>query len=309
MNSSQLHSLTHPMVRALGWILFGPPLLRSPNPSNLAIKNFFDLGLSTPEKAETRLLELNATPQALTKWLADKPTRRVGHLFEHLVHYWLQFETDAEIIETQKQLFEGDRTIGEIDFLLRFENRIIHIETTIKFYLQTQPNSEWSNFVGPNTKDNLARKTLHLTQKQLPLGSHPQLLEQWNLDSPPESWAMMKGFLFYPADSSTPFPTPDGIDPNHPKGIWTRSNDLPFHLHPRLQHWAILPKPHWIGPSQFQPNSDQVLTIASITPRISSHFESHDAALLMVGLSQTSQGTFEETLRIMVVHPRWPSFA
>ena len=219
MNTDSIKNFKHPEVRALAWTLLGPPLLRSPTPLALSMTNLFELGICTPEYCLERLIQLDKDPTKLRSWLGQHSTKRVGRYFESLVHYWLHCETSAELLAAGQQIRDEHSTIGEIDFLLRFEGRVIHIETAIKFYLQAQANPQWQDFLGPTTAhDSLWKKTCHLAQKQLPLGHHEQTLKRWELDVAPASYALIKGYLFYPWSEFSPAQELNGIARSHPEG-------------------------------------------------------------------------------------------
>ena len=105
----------------------------------------------------------------LQDFCARNPHSTVGRYFESLVYYWIKYIRGLEVLVCNKQIKRAGRTIGEIDLVFRDEqDRLVHWETAVKFFLYfPHPHSFSSDYVGPNTRDNLDRKIHHLFGHQL----------------------------------------------------------------------------------------------------------------------------------------------
>lgn len=95
---------------------------------------------------------------------------RLGKYVERFVAYQYEQDADIEIIDQNIQIQEDKRTLGEIDFLIRKNEQVIHVETVYKFYLYHHSSIEELHcWVGPNRKDSLIEKLDKLQDKQLPI--------------------------------------------------------------------------------------------------------------------------------------------
>ena len=105
----------------------------------------------------------------LQGFLAKNPHNTVGRYFESLVYYWIKYVRGLEVLVCNEQIKRSGRTVGEIDLVFRNEQyRLVHWETAVKFFLHLpQPHSFSSDYVGPNSRDNLDKKMNHLFGHQL----------------------------------------------------------------------------------------------------------------------------------------------
>ncbi|NNK21559.1 MAG: DUF1853 family protein, partial [Flavobacteriaceae bacterium] len=85
------------------------------------------------------------------------PSRmRLGHKMELVFNAAMEKQSSYELIERNIVIQRGNRTLGELDFLLRdtSDNSLIHLELTYKFYLIDNEISEpIYRLVGPNRRD------------------------------------------------------------------------------------------------------------------------------------------------------------
>lgn len=95
----------------------------------------------------------------------------LGKRVEQFVITELQQYKDIRILIKNAQIQNQKITIGEIDCLLTFEEKPIHLEIIYKFYVYDSSigNTELDHWIGPNKKDNLLKKLYKLKEKQLPL--------------------------------------------------------------------------------------------------------------------------------------------
>ena len=104
---------------------------------------------------------------------------RLGKLVERFVYYELEQNPSFEMLAKSLQVIKDKVTIGEIDCLIKHLESFIHLEIVYKFYLYdaSKGTLEIDKWIGPNRNDSLTQKLNKLTQKQLPLISHPRTKE------------------------------------------------------------------------------------------------------------------------------------
>jgi len=101
---------------------------------------------------------------------------RLGKRVERFVCNELNQYKTITVLKENIQIQDGNTTIGEIDCLLKQQNKPIHLEIVYKFYLydKTVGSTELEHWIGPNRKDSLIKKLTKLKGKQLPLLFKPQ---------------------------------------------------------------------------------------------------------------------------------------
>lgn len=97
--------------------------------------------------------------------------RRLGQLAEQFVFNQIETHNDAELLAENIQIQHNKNTLGELDALILFDGKPIHLEIIYKFYVYDDSisNSEIGCWIGPNRKDSLIEKLDKLKEKQLPL--------------------------------------------------------------------------------------------------------------------------------------------
>ena len=107
---------------------------------------------------------------------------RLGHLVEQLVFVCLRENKNIELLETNIQIIQDKKTIGELDCLIIDKGKPIHLEIVYKFYLfdPSISGNEIDSWIGPNRNDSLKQKLAKLKTKQMPLLSHPKSNETLN---------------------------------------------------------------------------------------------------------------------------------
>ena len=259
-------------------------------------------------KALDKLHQLEEDPTPLLSYLEQLSSHRVGRYFEVLTHFWLEYLTEFEVIASNLQLKDGKRTLGEIDFLFRGNEQIIHWETAVKYFLQLTPDCQEHEFIGPNTSDNLASKKERLFKKQLPRSTQENLNRE--LDNLTESdsiqrQAFVKGWLFYRELYETDNDCLSTLNPHHLRGFWIRHHqeELPEQTEDAL--WAVLTKPYWLAP-RLAPSSNGLLPRPKLIDLLQSHFSSRQTPILVAQLKPCDSG-YLETLRGFIVQPQWPN--
>ncbi|MCG1036722.1 DUF1853 family protein [Polaribacter sargassicola] len=96
---------------------------------------------------------------------------RLGKYIERFVSYQLQQDNSIKILCENIQIQKEKITLGELDCIIKKNEKPIHLEVIYKFYLydDTVGFSEIEHFIGPNRKDSLIEKLKKLHDKQLPL--------------------------------------------------------------------------------------------------------------------------------------------
>lgn len=98
------------------------------------------------------------------------PTIRLGHQVEFVFLQILKNHPEYEVLAHSIQIKQGNKTIGELDFLMRHKNKVYHIELSCKFYLIDPAITEpIHRLVGPNRGDMFFTKLDKTKEQQLPL--------------------------------------------------------------------------------------------------------------------------------------------
>ena len=133
---------------------------------------------------------------------------RLGKQIESFVDFQLLHTPGTEILAKNLQIIHNKQTLGEIDFLIRFNQTPIHLEVVYKFYLYNPSvgTAELDHWIGPNNKDCLLYKLEKFKTKQLPLlykAETQPYLKHLNL-TPEEikQYVCFKAQLFVPFNSS-----------------------------------------------------------------------------------------------------------
>lgn len=129
-----------------------------------------------------------------------------GKKMEGVVECYFQQCQRFDLVAKGVQVINGKTTLGELDFLVRQNQIIYHIELATKFYLYDASLSEnpTENWIGPNRKDFLYLKMDKLANGQLPLlhegATQAKLRELLPLDdvSAIEQRVIFKANLFVP---------------------------------------------------------------------------------------------------------------
>ena len=301
-----LETFKHPSVRDLAWIIASPTILQA-NTAKHPIFSAKDCSNAFTQ-VFSKLQKLDEDPAPLLSYLEQLPGHRVGRYFEVLIKYWLQHLTGLEVVASNLQLKEGKQTLGEIDFLFRENEQLVHWEVAVKYYLQLAPDCEDHEYIGPNPADNLTSKLDRLFEKQLPRSTRQNLeLELGNLDGfdSIKRQAFVKGWLFYRGFPETPRSCPSSLNPDHLKGFWIRhgEDELPPQTHNAL--WTLLEKPYWLAP-KLSATTDGLITRDQLELLLESHFNNRGSPVLIAQLESCASG-YTEKLRGFVVAPQWPN--
>ena len=101
---------------------------------------------------------------------------RLGHQMEYVFKQLVEHSSDYQVLVHNLPIREGERTLGEIDFILEdtTNDQLVHVELTYKFYLIDPAISEpIHRLIGPNRRDQFFAKMEKFKNKQFPLTHSP----------------------------------------------------------------------------------------------------------------------------------------
>lgn len=193
------------------------------------------------------LKKLDQHPQKLTEFLQTKKHAKLGWYAEHLMEYFLTSYSDFKLWGSNIQLFDGNVTTGEVDFIVENlqKGKLIQIELATKFYLSYTGNVEQKSlFIGPNARDNFERKYLHLINNQLLSKTPTEIKNITNGRKIDYTVPWVKGVLFYPINQRKRPSHESWIAPNHLYGWYCHYSDL---LESNTQTLTVYKKMDWLG--------------------------------------------------------------
>jgi len=239
--------------------------------------------------------ELGRTP-----W---RPIPVVGRYFEHIVHAGLSSLKGLRNIHRNIMVREGGRTLGEIDFLMTFDDGLmIQVECCYKCYLSYPDSSspgKWT-FIGPDPRDSLERKRRRMMTVQLPLRSprHPSC----DLALP-----LARGVLFYHPTHPASIGLPVGAHPEHERGTWVRVSELDSLDSPSLcWQWALHPKPYWLHYPATLGDDGAWMTFENAACHIRSLMQQGNPFCLASRRPVATDLPCHRMERVMVVGDQWP---
>lgn len=194
-------------------------------------------------------LELDSNPQKLDEFLAENSKRRLGVHFEQLLHFFFKASPFINLLLCNQQIIENGTTLGEVDFILEFENQCYHLEVSIKFYLQN--GNEIEDMLGPNAKDRLDLKLEKVKNHQLQIAHHASIRERVNREY--DSFLFLKG-QFY----SNEVVKPKFFNSGKKVGKYLKISDFKKMFASNNQDWTKLVKPNWLSSLFFSAEGLQI---------------------------------------------------
>ncbi len=284
-------------VRDLMWVANSPSLLAVSGemPSTGAHNELFSVASDQPLLNQS---EIDA--DHLEDFLAKNSHDTVGRYFESLVHYWIKYIRGLEVLVCNEQIRCAGRTIGEIDLVFRNEQgRLVHWEMAVKFFLHLpQPHSFSSDYIGPNSRDNLDRKINHLFGRQLKQslgGAISADLQE----------AFVRGCIFYHPSNPSPHRTHGRLHAAHLRGCWIHSSEVNELPQPGNWNYRLMRKPHWLATT---PNQLPAIPSMEIDRWVEQQFEDSDRPVMLC--TDRSNGNLDGAAdRIMIVSDQWPSYS
>lgn len=186
--------LDHQNVKDLYWLLFSECPVRQNHPILKKISFFPEEILEQWRfDSEGYFLKLDKEPNELSHFLNRTKNNRLGFYAEALLSFFFQTFPQIELLLQNHQIIQNGRTLGELDFIIKWENRVIHIECAVKYYLfdHSKNVNDLNSWIGPACKDNLGKKVKRILEQQLPIINTIDL-DYDNI----ESYLFLKGKLF-----------------------------------------------------------------------------------------------------------------
>lgn len=297
MDTDDNESLVTIFVRDLMWVANSPSLLAFSGEMASTGKHNEACSVASDQPS---LKQSEIDTGHLQGFLAKNPHSTVGRYFESLVYYWIKYVRGLEILVWNEQIKRAGRTVGEIDLIFRNEQgRLVHWETAVKFFLHIpQPHSFTSDYVGPNSRDDLDRKINHLFGHQL----------KQSLDGPVNPRfreAFVRGCIFYHPSKPAPEQKHGQLHAAHLRGCWIHSSEV--NKLPQSGDWnyRLMRKPHWLATT---PTQLSAIPSIEIDRWMKQHFKYSDRPVMLCTdrLSGKVSGAPE---RIMIVSDQWPSYS
>ncbi len=249
----RLLEFRQPAVRDLAWVILSPPMIASSvDGVSCATQQWC---ADQFEEFLGPLKELEHDPAPLMEALQHEGHQKLGKYFENLIAYWLDSNPRYDLLARNLQIRDAKKTYGELDLIVhdRQTGRTGHWEVAVKYYLELGQAGDLSSWIGPNRRDNLARKSQHLMHHQAKRCEHPaarELLANRGLEVD-DAFVLLKGHLFYGASARgavlAPAPTDADvvIHPNHEYFWWRTCSEFKnIHGDDELS-WFELVKPNW----------------------------------------------------------------
>lgn len=152
----------------------------------------------------------------------------IGKVAERSFLHALEHRVDLEVLGHSIQVQGEQRTLGELDFLIRDKQRgLVHIEYVYKYYLYIpwMGADALGHWIGPNFKDRLHYKLAHLREHQFPLLNTETcrglLQESYGIgpSEPIDQWMSFYAELYLPY-SDTELQWHQGLNKGCVRGHW-----------------------------------------------------------------------------------------
>ncbi|MBP0047995.1 DUF1853 family protein [Marinobacterium sp. AK62] len=287
-----------PVLRHLAWLAQAPRLYSG--------QAAFDSTAYLPHDWLQTLQMWEQHPDLAPSILWQPPPRRLGAYFETLYAVLLQHLLGWRIEARNLQVIVEGHTLGELDFLVTnpLTGKLEHHEIAVKFYLGFEA-SDAVHWVGPNSRDTLARKEKALRERQSRLTDRPEtaaLLAQRGYGPVEQSRIFMPGYLFQPVGRALPVPA--GVEHVPDTSHWCHRS----RFEPEAGEWVLLEKPNWLGPfyypgpAHFQ--DDAVILSAREATEYARTLERPGLLARLEPFGR--EGGWQEVERIFIVPDVWP---
>ncbi len=185
-----------------------------------------------------------------------EPDIRLGSDFEKLWQYWLSTHPHWQLLAHNLPIREQGRTLGEFDLIV--QNRVSgeqeHWELAVKFYLGFGDLDQPASWHGPQFRDRLDHKLVHLRDEQLCWRTRPagQAVLQAAGLAPTQTRAIVKGRLCYPLVAATTSAAKNAAAfaaADHERGYWGTATEWRAWLSQQTEpvQFARLARSEWLG--------------------------------------------------------------
>ncbi|WP_101759558.1 DUF1853 family protein [Oceanicoccus sp. KOV_DT_Chl] len=308
------------VVRDLAWACFGANLINdfsfASDDKPISSGNF--------ELTEQRihwLRQLDKEPSPLFEYLATLKSQRLGIYFEALWQFFLQQDTNLNLIAHNLPIYRDKKTYGEFDII--YQNKttkeFTHLELSTKYYLNSslitldqaaECSAELKHWLGPNANDRLDKKVNRLLDHQITLSQLDEgkfVLKQHGAEKLLQS-IIIKGTLFYPQlHQPTPNHQKITLAENHHQGRWYPLTEF-IELDLSSAYWIVLEKSLWISPAWVElKNTEKLMNSNQLKAVLLEYFQQQQRPLMLC-LMQECTGGYNEEQRFMITNDQWPLF-
>jgi hypothetical protein len=198
-----------------------------------------------PDRFFERGLRVVSMEGADTSDLPSVGDLRHGITYERYLRRWFDLDPEVEVLAQGLEI-RSSRTLGQFDFLLRWEDQVYHLEVAIKFYLRLGGPDALDRYVGSDLRDRLDHKVAHMLFRQRRLREHRETLAELRarrLPVPGRAVASIRGVIYPPLPE-----TVTGVPARWwaTSGEWERRADL------RRLHWTVVGPSQWFSPLRHQ---------------------------------------------------------
>ncbi len=294
--------LHDPHVRTLAWLLDAPDMLDAAWPGWGG--RVTCLGAEMPPLSADRLRALDRDPADLHAHLNIHRFTRLGRYAEQLLAW--HFRELGMLHAQGLQVRDGERTLGEFDFLLERDGRLLHRELATKVYLLRRAEPQQAHkadyFVGPNLADTLGAKVAKILDRQLALSTLPAAASV--LPRPVDNaGAWVKGWLFYPHGAAGAGGVP-GLSAQHCRGSWCSLEE--FAASSAGKRYLMLDRLQWLTPQAATP--DRLLMAPQVLPLLQAAFARQNTPVMLAEMEQ-EEGCWIEVGRCFVAPDAWRAAA
>lgn len=291
----KLNSFNNLNVRNLYWLLFSPNLINEQSLKGIPSfpENWLDIWY---EHSEEFFIELNENPSALDAFLDKTNSYRLGIYAERLLQYFFENFNETRLLLCNYQVFNGKTTIGEIDFVIEWEEWVLHIELAVKYYLLNEDENSLNDWIGPSGKDNLGKKTEKVKNHQLKLPKNENFVNSTQLS--PTSFFMLKGMFFIPPQKN--FKAPDWLNKNIDLRSYMKWYEFKNYTeeNQNINQFAVILRPNWMSNLILPPKNHQ---------NLSKDWKENEAMIEKYGSLHLYDNQNQTT--IMVVKDQWPEIS
>ncbi len=173
--------------------------------------------------------------------------QKLGHLYEDALAALLRSSPKVNLLAQNLQIQKDiHTTLGELDFLIQHNSKVIHLELATKFYLAVE-TSEGIILPGPDARDSYERKLARLQEHQLSLTvRHREYLPAAYRELTIHPQQLIYGCLFDHIDAET-LSAPALVAPDCRRGRWLYLHECAAYF-PSDTHFKMIPKSLWPVP-------------------------------------------------------------
>lgn len=230
--------LNDPNVKDLYWLLFSACPINNCHPMLDNIPLFPQEILEEWRlDSSAYFVKLDKNPEDLRHFLNRPKNKRLGFYAEALLSFFFQTYSKVELLLQNFQIIDDKKTLGELDFIIKWNNRVIHLECAVKFYLcnHSQNVDDLHSWIGPACKDDLGKKIIKVKEKQLPMIDSPVFRSQISQDNI-ESFLFLKGVMYVNQETKCDWINKDLL------GHYFRLNEVDS-----KNEFYLLSKPYWMS--------------------------------------------------------------